>query len=203
MKSITYEADTREKDPVHGCLGVITMLQNQVSKLKEELNIARQQLLMMEQQQAMAVAGQQLQSFQSPHGLLVESGYEDYDSQLLRYHIGGHEVDKFDQKLNILPLDYRYGGEDTHLMNLTKADQAEQHRRTGACFGIDPESHRQTHSQATHDQSSRSSTSISPAGYGIIPDADIKGANYLLSSGQCHVLDHELRRAGVYLSLTN
>lgn len=97
----------------------------------------------------------------------------------------------------------RYGGEDTHLMNLTKADQAEQHRRTGACFGIDPESHRQTHSQATHDQSSRSSTSISPAGYGIIPDADIKGANYLLSSGQCHVLDHELRRAGVYLSLTN
>lgn len=50
VKSIAYEADTREKDPVHGCLGVITILQNQVSKLKEELAMAREQLYLLQQQ---------------------------------------------------------------------------------------------------------------------------------------------------------
>lgn len=50
VKSIAYEADTREKDPVHGCLGVITILQNQVTKLKDELALAREQLYILEQQ---------------------------------------------------------------------------------------------------------------------------------------------------------
>lgn len=50
VKSIAYEADTREKDPVHGCLGVITILQNQVSKLKDELAVAREQLYLLQQQ---------------------------------------------------------------------------------------------------------------------------------------------------------
>lgn len=49
VKSIAYEADTREKDPVHGCLGVITILQNQVSKLKDELAVAREQLYLLQQ----------------------------------------------------------------------------------------------------------------------------------------------------------
>jgi hypothetical protein len=48
VKSIAYEADTREKDPVHGCLGVITILQNQVSKLKDELAVARDQLYLLQ-----------------------------------------------------------------------------------------------------------------------------------------------------------
>lgn len=50
VKSIAYEADTREKDPVHGCLGVITILQNQVSKLKDELAVVREQLYLLQQQ---------------------------------------------------------------------------------------------------------------------------------------------------------
>jgi len=50
VKSIAYEADTREKDPVHGCLGVITILQNQVSKLKDELAVARDQLYLLQHQ---------------------------------------------------------------------------------------------------------------------------------------------------------
>ncbi|KAG0603315.1 hypothetical protein M758_10G083900 [Ceratodon purpureus] len=50
VKSIVYEADTREKDPVHGCLGIIHLLQNQVNKLKDELALARDQLYLLEQQ---------------------------------------------------------------------------------------------------------------------------------------------------------
>lgn len=52
IKSIVYEADTREKDPVHGCLGIIHLLQNQVNKLKGELAVARDHLYLLEQQHA-------------------------------------------------------------------------------------------------------------------------------------------------------
>lgn len=55
VKSIVYEADTREKDPVHGCLGIIHLLQNQVNKLKDELAIARDQLYLLEQQHASSI----------------------------------------------------------------------------------------------------------------------------------------------------
>ncbi|GLJ05279.1 hypothetical protein SUGI_0015230 [Cryptomeria japonica] len=51
MKSIIYQANAREKDPVHGCFGVIVMLQNQVERLKQELEIVRNQLILLEQQQ--------------------------------------------------------------------------------------------------------------------------------------------------------
>ncbi|KAH9570631.1 hypothetical protein CY35_02G050400 [Sphagnum magellanicum] len=51
VKSIAYEADMRDKDPVHGCLGVIAMLQNQVLNLKDELAIAHEQLYLLQQQQ--------------------------------------------------------------------------------------------------------------------------------------------------------
>jgi len=58
VKSIVYEADTREKDPVHGCLGIIHLLQNQVNKLKDELALARDQLYLMEQQHASSILHQ-------------------------------------------------------------------------------------------------------------------------------------------------
>jgi len=104
VKSIAYEADTRAKDPVHGCLGVITVLQNQVAKLKEELHVAREQLFFIEQQAIAAGYGH-------GHQGLPSSPFEDEESQFLRHHIGLHEDHKFDTKLdpklNILPLDYR------------------------------------------------------------------------------------------------
>ncbi|XP_057812856.1 protein ASYMMETRIC LEAVES 2 isoform X1 [Cryptomeria japonica] len=59
MKSIIYQANAREKDPVHGCFGIIVMLQAQVERLKEEIEIVRSQMMVMEQQQ------QQQQQFQN------------------------------------------------------------------------------------------------------------------------------------------
>lgn len=55
VKSIVYEADTREKDPVHGCLGIIHLLQSQVHKLKDELALARDQLYLLEQQHTSSI----------------------------------------------------------------------------------------------------------------------------------------------------
>eukprot|EP01018_Ginkgo_biloba_P004494 Gb_07877 [translate_table: standard] len=51
MKSIVYEAEAWEHDPVHGCFGIITMLRTQVESLKEELDFVRNQIGFIEQQQ--------------------------------------------------------------------------------------------------------------------------------------------------------
>lgn len=98
VKSIVYEADTREKDPVYGCLGVISLLQNQVTKLKEELGLVRDQLYLLEQQQASSIlnqnygqqhgAGQgdflhhQLQQY----GTMHPSGFQDTTGQPSSFH---------------------------------------------------------------------------------------------------------------------
>jgi len=49
MKSIVYQANAREKDPVHGCFGIIVMLQTQVERLREELEFVRSQTMFLEQ----------------------------------------------------------------------------------------------------------------------------------------------------------
>jgi len=74
VKSIAYEADTREKDPVHGCLGVITLLQHEVSQLKDELAMAREQLYMLQQQQSFESQELQLQSAVAASPAAVPTG---------------------------------------------------------------------------------------------------------------------------------
>ncbi|EFJ10814.1 hypothetical protein SELMODRAFT_59650, partial [Selaginella moellendorffii] len=37
MQSLMFEADVREQDPVHGCMGIICMLEQQLDKLRREL----------------------------------------------------------------------------------------------------------------------------------------------------------------------
>nr|XP_024390324.1 LOB domain-containing protein 6-like isoform X2 [Physcomitrium patens]PNR43495.1 hypothetical protein PHYPA_015876 [Physcomitrium patens] len=76
VKSIVYEADTREKDPVHGCLGVIRLLQNQVNKLKDEVVVAREQLYLMEQQHTSSI-------LQQNYGHQHAGGQADYH----HYHL--------------------------------------------------------------------------------------------------------------------
>ncbi|MCO5613026.1 hypothetical protein L7F22_067300 [Adiantum nelumboides] len=56
MKSILYEADARDRDPVHGCYGIITLLQAQAEVLQEELDCLRMQIRIHQQQQILAVA---------------------------------------------------------------------------------------------------------------------------------------------------
>lgn len=143
----------------------------QVAKLREELQAAREQLLLMEQQQAMAA--QPVNPF---HG---HGAFDEDDSQFLS-----------DPKLSIIPLDF------------ARYDHGEQLRRAGSYFGgmensydDSPVSHHQMHTMAALDHD----PSFHLRSYGY--DMKQRGQSFLLGSSD--LADHELRRAGVYLSLTN
>lgn len=43
--SLVYEANARIRDPVYGCMGAISALQQQAQSLQEELNAVRQEIL--------------------------------------------------------------------------------------------------------------------------------------------------------------
>ncbi|KAH1066707.1 hypothetical protein J1N35_031694 [Gossypium stocksii] len=49
--SMVYEANARVRDPVYGCAGAISYLQNQVSQLQMQLTVAQTELLRIKVQQ--------------------------------------------------------------------------------------------------------------------------------------------------------
>ncbi|XVE99819.1 hypothetical protein REPUB_Repub03eG0234300 [Reevesia pubescens] len=51
VSSLVYEANARVRDPVYGCVGAISYLQNQVSQLKMELAVAQAEILCIQMQQ--------------------------------------------------------------------------------------------------------------------------------------------------------
>ncbi|KAK4493034.1 hypothetical protein RD792_018154 [Penstemon davidsonii] len=51
VSSLVYEANARMRDPVYGCVGAISYLQNQVSQLQMQLAVAQAEILCMEMQQ--------------------------------------------------------------------------------------------------------------------------------------------------------
>ncbi|XP_059659826.1 LOB domain-containing protein 12-like [Cornus florida] len=51
VSSLAYEANARARDPVYGCVGAISYLQNQVSQLQMQLAVAQTELLCMQMQQ--------------------------------------------------------------------------------------------------------------------------------------------------------
>eukprot|EP01018_Ginkgo_biloba_P032490 Gb_40684 [translate_table: standard] len=51
VNSIVYEATERQRDPIHGCTGIICQLQQQVSELQSQLQAAREELVSMTLQQ--------------------------------------------------------------------------------------------------------------------------------------------------------
>ncbi|MBA0864284.1 hypothetical protein Goshw_001366 [Gossypium schwendimanii] len=48
---MVYEANARVRDPVYGCVGAISYLQNQVSQLQMQLTVAQTELLRIKMQQ--------------------------------------------------------------------------------------------------------------------------------------------------------
>lgn len=53
--SMVYEANARVRDPVYGCVGAISSLQQQVAQLQSQLAIAQAQIVSLRVQQATAV----------------------------------------------------------------------------------------------------------------------------------------------------
>ncbi|XP_061351055.1 LOB domain-containing protein 12-like [Gastrolobium bilobum] len=50
VSSLVYEAHARVRDPVYGCVGVISYLQNQVSELQMQLAVAQAEMLCIQMQ---------------------------------------------------------------------------------------------------------------------------------------------------------
>lgn len=51
VSSLVYEANARVRDPVYGCVGAISYLQNQVSELQMQLAVAQAEILCIQMQQ--------------------------------------------------------------------------------------------------------------------------------------------------------
>ncbi|KAI9110871.1 hypothetical protein K1719_018309 [Acacia pycnantha] len=50
VSSLVYEANARVRDPVYGCVGAISFLQNQVSELQMQLAVAQAEILCIQMQ---------------------------------------------------------------------------------------------------------------------------------------------------------
>ncbi|KAL1080432.1 hypothetical protein V6Z11_D10G295100 [Gossypium hirsutum] len=51
VSSLVYEANARIRDPVYGCVGAISYLQNQVSQLQMQLAVAQAEIVCIQMQQ--------------------------------------------------------------------------------------------------------------------------------------------------------
>lgn len=51
VSSLVFEANARMRDPVYGCVGAISFLQNQVSQLQMQLAVAQAEILCIQMQQ--------------------------------------------------------------------------------------------------------------------------------------------------------
>ncbi|XP_039144344.1 LOB domain-containing protein 12-like [Dioscorea cayenensis subsp. rotundata] len=60
VSSLVYEANARMRDPVYGCVGAISYLQNQVSQLQMQLAVAQAEILCIQMQQENPLENQQM-----------------------------------------------------------------------------------------------------------------------------------------------
>ncbi|XWS65804.1 hypothetical protein CRYUN_Cryun05aG0144900 [Craigia yunnanensis] len=60
VSSLVYEANARVRDPVYGCVGAISYLQNQVSQLQMQLAVAQAEILCIQMQQEPVVPTPQI-----------------------------------------------------------------------------------------------------------------------------------------------
>ncbi|XP_008792173.1 LOB domain-containing protein 12-like [Phoenix dactylifera] len=60
VSSLVYEANARVRDPVYGCVGAISFLQNKVSQLQMQLAVAHAEILCSQMQQEPSMSRQQM-----------------------------------------------------------------------------------------------------------------------------------------------
>ncbi|KAF3433353.1 hypothetical protein FNV43_RR24455 [Rhamnella rubrinervis] len=66
VSSLVYEANARMRDPVYGCVGAISYLQNQVSQLQMQLAVAQAEILCTQMQQEPLVPTPQIEEDIAP-----------------------------------------------------------------------------------------------------------------------------------------
>ncbi|KAK7243885.1 hypothetical protein RIF29_38698 [Crotalaria pallida] len=81
VSSMVYEANARVRDPVYGCVGAISSLQQQVDELQTQLALAQAEVVRMRMRQFSASPNQQHQSV--PHATPNSSSENLYESNRL------------------------------------------------------------------------------------------------------------------------
>ncbi|BAT88292.1 LOB domain-containing protein 12-like isoform X2 [Vigna umbellata] len=76
VSSLVYEANARVRDPVYGCVGAISYLQNQVSQLQMQLAVAQAEILCIQMQQQEPTITTQVDQDQKSLLLSVNNNYE-------------------------------------------------------------------------------------------------------------------------------
>ncbi|XP_077216657.1 LOB domain-containing protein 12-like [Tasmannia lanceolata] len=69
VSSLVYEANARVRDPVYGCVGAISYLQNQVSQLQMQLAVAQAEILCIQMQQEPPLPSQQMEADERAFGI--------------------------------------------------------------------------------------------------------------------------------------
>jgi len=108
VSSLVYEAHARVRDPVYGCVGAISYLQNQVSELQMQLAVAQAEILCIQMQQEPAIPNPEMEDPDQKSYLLqnelpqylnyASSSNVIYDS-LSRESIFGHDMVSWMQML--------------------------------------------------------------------------------------------------------
>ncbi|KAL4311866.1 hypothetical protein GQ457_01G044100 [Hibiscus cannabinus] len=92
VSSLVYEANARVRDPVYGCVGAISFLQNQVSELQMQLAVAQAEMLCIQMQhQVQDPMVQQIPTPTAAHaggtvGQLLEDDIRYDDKQFLLHN---------------------------------------------------------------------------------------------------------------------
>lgn len=71
VSSLVYEANARMRDPVYGCVGAISFLQNQVSQLQMQLAVAQAEILCIQMQRRDDGAGPDVDVVVPPPSLVA------------------------------------------------------------------------------------------------------------------------------------
>lgn len=103
VSSLVYEANARVRDPVYGCVGAISILQNQVSELQMQLAVAQTEILCIQMQHEPVIPSPEINPDQKSYFLQDDlSQYLSFGSSsnnnvnihdsLKRENIYGHDM---------------------------------------------------------------------------------------------------------------
>ena len=73
VSSLVFEANARSRDPVYGCVGAISYLQNQVSQLQMQLAVAQAEILCFQMQQQQQQQQQDHHHHQQPNNIPIST----------------------------------------------------------------------------------------------------------------------------------
>nr|CAB3461780.1 unnamed protein product [Digitaria exilis] len=92
VSSLVYEANARMRDPVYGCVGAISFLQNQVSQLQMQLAVAQAEILCIQMQHRRGDGGPDDVDEVPPPSMLAAGGAEHHHQTIMAMHQQQHQM---------------------------------------------------------------------------------------------------------------